>query len=966
MVLEFTAQGLTFPAPFCASASKCWNAVARTSEIDVRAIARVHEQTESPGYVMNMRWKFAGFLTMLFASALMFGQQPCIAGLRIDGIITDPTGAVIPGAQVQAVNGDKTTTDAAGRFVLPCISTESTTITVTAEGFAQRTAKANRSSQGIAHINLQLAVANVQTDVQVNAGGTGVDSGYGGATTVLNTTDVQRLPDDPDDLLRELQGLASDAGGDPISTQVVVDGFQNASAMPPKGSIASIRVNPDIFLPEYQTPLWSGGRIEITTKAGADSFHGALFFTNSNSVFNATDPFSTISTPAGKQRYGFELSGPIVAKKVDFALALEKRNIDEFNVVNAVTLDANGNQTPLHQTVAAPQRLWIASGRGDWQVTPKDLVTLSFSANVNNLGNQGVGGLVTSEAGYSSLASEYDLRLLNTQTLGANLLHETRIGYTWKRSEQTPVSTAPSLQVAGDFTGGGATSQNLNNRQRDLEIDDDVMMTRGKHSWKFGAQSLGVFIHNYDPNTFNGAYVFGGGSAPILDANNNPTGQTATISGMEQYRRALLNLPGGTPTTYQVTTGTPLVPLTIWELGLYAQDTIRLAPQLSLSAGLRYQLQTTPNSFDNFRPRIGLSWSPDKKQTWVIHLRAGLFTGLADPSIPTEVYRLNGIRQQQQTVYSPSYSDPLTPIPGSIQVSTVNRFSPSFGQVPNMQLNAIVEHDFSHHWHAQASYNFGAEWEGVRLININAPMVPGEIGVAPDPASALLAPRSIAPNQNINQYQTYGHNRGTYAFVSLDQNSYKRFTLHLSYSYLDFKDNTSPPQSSYSNKGESGRPDWMTRGGPTVFGSVNLPYKVELSSQFTYRPGKPYNITTGTDTNGDGNFNDRPAYSSVSGPGVYSTRFGLLTTNTVNGDVPYNIGTMPGTIHLDTNLSRVFNLNSRNRDHPRTLTFNARSANLLNHTNVTAVNTVLSSSTIGQSLSAEAARRVELGVRFAF
>ncbi len=51
---------------------------------------------------------------------------------------------------------------------------------------------------------------------------------------------------------------------------------------------------------------------------------------------------------------------------------------------------------------------------------------------------------------------------------------------------------------------------------------------------------------------------------------------------------------------------------------------------------------------------------------------------------------------------------------------------------------------------------------------------------------------------------------------------------------------------------------------------------------------------------------------------------------------------MPDVIHLDMNLSRVFALDPNDKDHPRTLTFNARSANLLNHTNVTAVNTVLS------------------------
>ncbi len=119
----------------------------------------------------------------------------------------------------------------------------------------------------------------------------------------------------------------------------MVDGFQNPSALPPKNSIASIRINPYFFSAKYQWPPFSGGVKEITTKPGADAFHGAVFFTDSDGIFNATDPFSLTATPAGKRRYGFELSGRIISKKSGFALALEKRDIDEFNVVNAVTLD---------------------------------------------------------------------------------------------------------------------------------------------------------------------------------------------------------------------------------------------------------------------------------------------------------------------------------------------------------------------------------------------------------------------------------------------------------------------------------------------------------------------------------------------------------------------------------------------------------------------------------------------------
>jgi len=915
-------------------------------------------------------WKIAVAAAWLLIPAAAVAQQTCASGVHIDGIITDPAGAAVAGAQVRAADGETVTTDVAGAWAMTCVPAASITITVEAQGFAPSTTRPVIEPGNIAHLHLQLAIAEAHTDVQVNEDATAIDSDRGGETTLLTGNEVQQLADDPDDLLRELQVLAASAGGDPTTAILSVDGFQNTSALPPKSSIASIRVNPDLFSSEYQWPPFGGGLIEIFTKPGADTFHGALFFTDSNSVFNATDPFAITPTPAGKQRYGFELSGPLAPKKSGFSLALEKRDIDEFNVVNAIALDVAGSQTALQQTVAAPQRLWIASARADWQATAQDVATLSYSANVNNLGNQGVGGLTLAEAGYASLIGEYDLRLTNMLTLSPNLLHQTRIGYTWKRTQQTPSSTAPGLEVAGYFSGGGASSQNLNDRERDLEIDDDLMATRSKHTVKIGVQSLGIFMHDYDPDTFNGAYVFGGGRAPVLDVNNNPTGQTTTITAIEQYRRALLNLPGGSPTTYSLTTGAPLVPFKQWRFAAFAQDTIKLAPRFTLDAGLRYSFQTTPNTFANFAPRAGFAWAVDKKETWVIHLRAGLFNNSAiSPTYVTEVERFNGLRQQEITVFSPNYNAPLTPAAGAVAVSTVKQFASTLAPQSTFVTYLNVEHDFPGHWHARANLLWAEDWNSIRLRNINAPMVASSIGAAPNPTAALLAPRPIAPNENILQYENAGHLAGNVISVTLDQHSYKRFGLSARYAHMNFKcdvPNDLSPQSSYSEQGESSRADWLRHNTGSLTGNLILPYKVELATQFDAGQGRPYNITTGTDNNGDGSFDDRPSYASAPGPGVYGTRFGLLTNNTVNGNVPRNLGTMPGVIHLDMNLSRAFQLNAKNSDHPRTLTFNARSANLLNHTNVTAVGTVLDSPNIGQSIAAEAARRIELGVRFTF
>jgi Carboxypeptidase regulatory-like domain len=917
---------------------------------------------------MSRNW--IAWFALAGTSWLASAQQTCIAGIHVEGTITDPAGAVIPGARVQA-QGTTVTTDATGRYVFACAGAN-TIITAQANGFADGSVRVRAQPAGKVQFNIQLAVAAALTDVQVSGDS---DNNSGGDTTTLNTKAVQSLADDPDDFLRELQVLGSEAGGDPTQTIVMVDGFQNPSALPPKNSIASIRINPDLFSANYRTPPFWEGVIEVTTKPGADTFHGAVFFTDSDGIFNATDPFSVTATPAGRQRYGFELSGPIISKKSGFALALEKRDIDEFNVMNAVTLDAddglgpNGNGVPEQQTVPAPQRLLIASTRGDWQVNSNDVASLSFSANVNNERNQGAGGLTLANAGYASLVSEYDLRFHNTQTIGPNTLHEPHIGYSWKRTAQTPLSNDPSVQVSGYFLGGGATSQNLNNRERDLEIYEDMTVVHGNHTVALGAQSLGILVHNYDPNTLNGAYVFGGGSAPALDANNNPTEETTTISALEQYRRALLNLSGGSPTTYQVTTGTPLVRLTQWQVNLWAQDTFKLTPKLTLDAGFRYQLQTSPETFANYSPRIGVAWSPDKEQTWVFHARAGLFARAIDQNDATNVYRLNGILQRQTTVYSPAYSAPLTPVAGSVRVDTTNLFSPAPFQPKAFMSHVDIEHNFAHHWHVSSNSFFGEDMSVIRTVNINAPLVASTAGAAPDPTAALEAPRPIAPNGNLVGYQNSGHAAGNAGWFTLEQHSYKRFGMLARYMHVNFKTDTranETPQSSYSNQGESGRPDWLRKNSFTLFGNFNLPSKVEATAQFDTGGGLPYNITTGTDNNGDGNFTDRPSYASAPGSGVYVTRYGLLTTNTVNGNVPANLGAMPGIIHLDMNLSRAFALNPKDRDHPRTLICNARSANLLNHTNVTAVNTVVSSSALGQPVAAQTARRLELGVRFEF
>ena len=82
-----------------------------------------------------------------------------------------------------------------------------------------------------------------------------MDTDHGIGTRTLDTEQVGQLADDPDDFLRELQMLASPMGGDPTSATIRVDGFQNGSALPPKSSIASVRVAPISFRLNINFPI---------------------------------------------------------------------------------------------------------------------------------------------------------------------------------------------------------------------------------------------------------------------------------------------------------------------------------------------------------------------------------------------------------------------------------------------------------------------------------------------------------------------------------------------------------------------------------------------------------------------------------------------------------------------------------------------------------------------------------------
>jgi hypothetical protein len=894
---------------------------------------------------------------------MLTATTPC-KGTPLSGKVVDATAAIIPGASLALDELPPILAGSDGRFRIPCATPGKHLLHITAASFAPQDIPLTTPRTG--DLNIILQPSAVDTTVQVVADSTADAPSIttSGSSQTLTGQTLNSLADDPDDLLRELQQMAAAAGGSPSGATIGVDGFagngEGNTTLPPKSSIAYIKVNPDLFSAENREPPFGGGEIQIFTKPGLPTFHGALFATNSSSWMNARDPFTSGSTnPIGKQRYGAELSGPIRKQGSDFTLTLEHRAIDNVAAVDAIVPDANGNPLAFSQTVPATQALWIGLARTDWQLSPKNTFIASFNANHNTFLNLGVGGNTLAEGGYTEERYEYTTHLSLITTLSPRLLHELRIGIQLDGRTDIPNSTAPQVQVAGDFTGGGSTVQTKHLNEKYNTLDDTLTFTTSHHLMKFGVQNQILDQHKRIPLNFNGTYIFSG---------------SATQTALQQYQAAVKG--AAAPTQYSGTAGNPEIDFVQSRIAGFFQDDWKLRENLHFAWGLRYYGQDNPTFVRNYTPRFGLAYTPDKKATWNLNAHAGLFAGLINSGTYAQFLSQDGIERITSLAYNPTTFCSATatscnPLAGATVLHAINTQQPG---LPNTLFGIEgvgFTKNFPRSWTLSASYNIAQIWHETRTENINAPLNNSPTG-----------PRPGTANLNILQWQGTGRGYGNVIFTGLSQQSLKRLQFFLGAvrnQIIDNEDNNPflTPQTTGVNTGEyarrAGNGLWNVFGNATL----TLPYKVKLSGNLSSTGASPYNITTGQDNNGDGDFNDRPRFAPAGTPlcttnpaavpCAYATPYGQLTNSGFGPTLSRNKGEMPWTVYLDMNVSRTFALtHNAKAAHPQSLAVNVRSSNILNHENATAVQGVLGSAQFGQTIAADNGRRIEAGLRYTF
>lgn len=889
---------------------------------------------------------------LVFGAIEALSQTDCSSGQIIGGRVLDSTRAVIVDTRI-VLDGTRTTrTNKAGEFSLGCVAPGAHTIVATVEGFAESATDLLVDDHGQQSLSITLRPAEVLMNLDVSPETMESQGLGGGPAKELSSHDIEQLADDPDELERQLRVLAATAGGAPSVAMITVDGFQTPSHLPPKAAISYIRINPDLFSAEYTDPPYDGARIEVYTKAGQDRFHGSVFGDFSERFLNAKDPFAPSKAAISRRRLGFDLVGPILKKHLDFSLGLEHRQIDDFSVINAISLDNSGNPLALHLTAPVPQYLWRGNASLNWLVAEKQSMFLTFTSNVSSMDNVGVGGNVLIEHGYSTGLSEHAVRLSHVYAASDKSMNEAKLGIQATRIENQPNLRASELIIAGSVTAGGAPVQDSRESTVIAEVDNYTTLIRGRQSLKFGVQSNLLFDDQTSRRGFNGSFLFGGGLAPELTS-QQAAATTVQISGLEQYRRALLGLPGGSASTYSISHGNPSFGFSQTRIGIFIQDQVKLSQQLQLSLGFRYSLQTAPTSVRNFGPRAGLSWSVGKERRWVLRGRVGLFQSPIPSTAFAETLRLDGEEREAQLFYSPNLGNPTS---GGKSIATLQQFAPNTSQNIALQGHVGVEHDLGRKWHAQANMYLIRGWDTLRTLNVNSPFDGNPFGMRPG-----------KPAMNIFQFQQSGSIGGNIFMASVDHASQKKWFIFAAYIRNDLRSradgSTFSPQSAFSDEGEKARQSTQITHRIITVGQLTLPKHTVLSSNLDLASGLPFNFVTGTDTNGDGIFNDRPRYGNVSDPNTIITRYGPLTNSGGFGVVPRNTGTMPWTLHLDANLSHSFSLGKHSK---QAIAINLRSTNLLNHTNVTSVGGVLGSSFFGTPVSADKGRRIEIGGKWSF
>ncbi len=895
--------------------------------------------------------------------------------VRLQGRVLDEQGAVIVGAAVTLEDdkGVKLTavTDGQGQYVFSALPPGTFTLTVNAPGFSEASQTIGLTNSDTIDTTLKVTVTE-RIDVQIRSDNL--------TAVTLTGARLDALPSDSRQLRLRLQRLAG-ASGALDNLVVYVDGFREEGALPPKEAISAILINAEPFGAEFAEP--GKARVEILTKPAASRLRGELNFYFSDESLNARNAFALQKAPFQSRHFSGVLSAPIERERWGFTAEFSRNDLDDNAIINAMILNPDTLQPMrFNTTVLTPVKGANFSFRTSRLFGNKHTFDARYLFSGESAAGQGLeSGFDLPERSYNRAGRGDTLRFSLVSTLSEKSLNEARLSLSRNSSLINADNTNYAVIVLDSFNAGG--NQDLlflDETTRNLRAENNFTQIFKNHILKAGVSIGAVKIENTNRANFGGSFIFG------VDFERGSTGfpQGYYVSPLESFQGTAERRAGYRPMQFVINRGDPFAALTQWETGVFAQDNWQISKRATLSFGLRSEFQTNLDGKINLAPRAAVAARPFKKIEGVLRVGAGLFYTRVAPHVSIDALRFDGVRQEELVVMRPPFFPDVPPVLNNAIAQTTLRLKSPDLQSPYLFISTVsYEQPLLKNLNFVFSYNFERGVHLLRVRNINAPL-PNTNNERPNP--------DLGP---VLQYESGGTSRRQEFVAAFYGDLSDKFSFYGSYRLAFAKsdtDGTKPaPADSYNLANEYGYSKFDRRHQFYFETYTKLPLGIYFSPNVFIASGAPFNIITGRDNNGDTLFTDRPAFTNLGDAGAITTRFGTFNPNPQPGDliIPRNFGRGSAQISVNLNVSRTFFFGeenggqntSANRENCRAgvfqkfscgfnrrygLTFSAEVYNLLNHTNFSEFNNVVTSPQFGRPNRSAEARRIQLGASLSF
>lgn len=823
--------------------------------------------------------------TLLLSACALFGAASLAAQNTgtLKGQVTDQSGAAIPNASVTLTGPNNAVkvaqTDGSGAYSVNGLPPGEYTVRVMAPGFTLFEKPGMTMDTGrVTTLDVPMAIAVEKQEVTVaDTQQIAIDPDKNAGALVLKGEDIDALPDDPDDLQADLLALAGPAAG-PNGGQIFVDGFSNGQ-LPPKDSIREIRINSNPFSSEFDQSGY--GRVEIFTKAGTDKTHGMVQMNYGDSMWNSRDPFSTTKPYYNTQNLNANLSGSLF-KKISLFLDFERRANKNSDAINAQLLTPADPFPALYQpTIIAPNTMYRVSPRISWAITPSFTLDARYNYNNTTSTNNGIGGLNLLDSGYNNNNNNQNVALTGTWIMNPATINESR--FQWQHSYNTQTGQDPVVNIS--VNGGFATGSSFPlayNHNNNLEYQNYTSITHKAHFLKFGARIRELLQNNYTTNSFPGQFSWATTTTYSDFLQGINAGQTipqlfAAGFGPNQYSQAGLG-PG---------IQSPLLGVNQFDAGLFIQDDWRLLPNLTVSPGLRYEIQNNIGDHSDWAPRIGVAWGigpgqgRNKTPNTVLRFGYGWFYSRYGIGNTLNADRFNGLNQLsfnlkaadlaanpflpaaalEQMGYSATLANSIgIPIPNLAQFastsSTTDHIDPALRSPLQMQTAITVDRSLPRGMTLSVNFIDTRGVHQLQTVNINTPL-PGTY----NPLNIAQAVYPLGTAGGVyNLYESGGVFKQNQLILNM-RVPFSKFSLQGYYAYGHVSADSANPSNPYNFALDYGRANYDIRHRVQIEGTVTLPYKIRLNPNISFQSAPPFNITEGIDQYGTTSLNARPAFA---------------------------------------------------------------------------------------------------------